>query len=138
EFAVRTAIGATRGRLIRQLLVESLLLAITGAALGIAAGYWGLPLILRLLPPNSVPVGNLVAAPVDVPVLMFSTGLAAASALIFGLSPALSLSRPRLTATARTTAGVESRRAHHLLVAAQMALTLVLLAGTGTAVRELI
>jgi len=137
EFAVRAAIGASRGRLMRQLLVESLLLAFNGAALGVAAGYWGLPAMLRLLPPNSVPVGNLMAVPVNVPVLLFSAGLAMASALIFGLSPALSFSRPRLTATARTTAGVESRRAHHLLLAAQIALTVLLLAGTGAAVRVL-
>ena len=138
EFAVRAAIGASRGRLMRQLLVESLLLAFNGAALGVAAGYWGLPAMLRLLPPNSVPVGNLMAVPVNVPVLLFSAGLAMASALICGLSPALSFSRPRLTATARTTAGVESRRAHHLLLAAQIALTVLLLAGTGAAVRVLI
>src|SRR6476661_1888590 len=138
EFAVRAAIGASRGRLMRQLLVESLLLAFTGAALGVAAGYWGLPALLRLLPPNSAPVGNLMAVPVNVPVLLFSAGLAMASALICGLSPALSFSRPRLMATARTTAGVESRRAHHLLLAAQIALTVLLLAGTGAAVRALI
>jgi len=138
EFAVRAAIGASRGRLMRQLLVESLLLAFTGAALGVAAGYWGLPAMLRLLPPNSVPVGNLMAVPVNVPVLLFSAGLAMASALVFGLSPALSFSRPRLTATARTTAGVEGRRAHHLLLAAQIALTVLLLAATGAAVRALI
>jgi predicted permease len=137
EFAVRAAIGASRGRLMRQLLVESLLLAFTGAAVGVAAGYWGLPAMLRLLPPNSVPVGNLIAVPVNVPVLFFSAGLAMTSALIFGLSPALSFSRPRLTATARTTGG-ESRRAHHLMLAAQIALTVLLLAGTGAAVRVLI
>jgi predicted permease len=138
EFAVRAAIGASRGRLMKQLLVESLLLAFTGAALGVAAGYWGLPAVLRLLPPNSVPVGNLLAVPVNLPVLLFSAGLAMASALISGLSPALSFSRPRLTAAARTTAGVEGRRAHHLLLAAQIALTVLLLAGTGAAVRVLI
>ncbi len=138
EFAVRAAIGATRGRLMRQLLVESLLLAFGGAALGVAAGYWGLPAILRLLPPNSIPVGSLIAVPVNVPVLLFSAGLAMASALICGLSPALSFSRPRLTAPVRTTAGVESRRAHHLLLAAQIALTVLLLVGTGAAVRVLI
>src|SRR5882672_11418722 len=137
EFAVRAAIRASRGRLMRQLLVESLLLAFNGAALGVAAGYWGLPAMLRLLPPNSVPVGNLMAVPVNVPVLLFSAGLAMASALMCGLSPALSFSRARLTATVRTTAGVESRRAHHLLLAAQIALTVLLLAGTGAAVRVL-
>ena len=138
EFAVRGALGASRGRLIRQLLVESLLLAVTGAALGVAAGYWGLPAILRLLPPNSVPVGNVIAVPVSVPVLLFSAGLAMASALVSGLSAALSFSRPRLTATVRITAGVESRRAHHLLLAAQIALTVLLLTGTGATVRVLI
>src|SRR6185369_10226257 len=134
----RAAIGASRGRLMRQLLVESLLLAFTGAAVGVAAGYWGLPAMLRLLPPNSVPVGNLRAVPVNVPVLLFSAGLAMASALICGMSPALSFSRPSLTPTVRTTAGVESRRAHHLMLAAQIALTVLLLAGTGAAVRVLI
>src|SRR4051794_28679822 len=138
EFAVRAAIGASRARLMTQLLAESLLLAFNGAALGLAAGYWGLPAMLRLLPPNSVPVGNLMAVPVNVPVLLFSAGLAMGSALVCGLSPALSFSRARLTATARTTAGVESRRAHHLLLAAQIALTVVLLVGTGAAVRVLI
>ena len=78
-----------------------------------------------------------MAVPVNVPVLLFSAGLAMASALICGLSPALSFSRPRLVTT-RTTAGTESRRAHHLLLAAQISLTVLLLAGTGAAVRELI
>jgi predicted permease len=138
EFVVRAALGASRGRLMRQLLVESLLLAFSGAALGVAASYWGLPAVLSLLPPNSVPVGDLLAVPVNVPVLLFSAGLAMASALICGLSPALSFSRPRLTATTWTTAGVEGRRAHHLLLAAQIALTVLLLVGTGAAVRLLI
>jgi predicted permease len=137
EFAVRGALGASRGRLIRQLLVESLLLAVTGAALGMAAGYWILPAVLKLLPSDSVPVGSLLAVPVDVPVLLFSAGLAMTSALMCGLSPALSFSRRRLTAAVRTTADVESRRAHHLLLVAQIALTVLLLVGTGAAVRVL-
>lgn len=138
EFVVRAAIGASRGRLMQQLLVESLLLAFSGGALGVVAAYWGLPAVLRLLPPNSVPVGDLEAMPVNIPVLLFSAGLAIASALVFGLSPALSFSRPRLTPVARTTAGVESRRGHHLLLATQIALTVLLLTGTGATVRVLI
>jgi predicted permease len=79
-----------------------------------------------------------MAVPVNVPVLLFGAGLAMASALMCGLSPASSFSRLRPRATARTTAGVESRRAHHLLLAAQIALTVLLLVGTGAAVRVLI
>ncbi len=138
EFVVRAGIGASRGRLMRQLLAESLLLAFSGAALGVAASYWGLPAVLRLLPPSAVPLGDLMAVPVNVPVLFFSAGLAMASALICGLSPALSFSRPRLTSTTRTTTGAASRRVHHLLLAAQISLTVLLLAGTGAAVRGLI
>jgi predicted permease len=138
EFAVRGALGASRGRLMRQLLVESLLLAVSGAGLGVVAGYWGVPAALELVPPNAIPSGNLVAVPVNAPVLLFSAGLAIVSALISGLSPAFSFSRPRLTAAARTTAGVESRRAHHILLATQVALTVLLLTGTGGAVRVLV
>jgi predicted permease len=138
EFVVRAANGASRGRLTRQLLVESLLLAFAGAALGVALGYWGLPTVLRAVPSGSVPIGDLLAAPVNVRVLLFSAGLATASALVSGLSPALSFSRPRLKATPRTTADVQGRRAHHLLLAAQVAVTVLLLTGTGAAVRVLI
>ncbi len=138
EFVVRAALGASRARLMRQLLVESLLLAVSGAALGLAAGYWGLPAVLALVPPNSVPVGNLPAAPVNVPVMLFSAGLAMASAVVSGLSPALSFSRPRQTTTARTTVGVQGRRAHHVLLAAQIAVTVLLVVGAGAAVRVLV
>src|SRR4029453_14540434 len=71
EFVVRAALGASRGRLTRQLLVESLLLAFAGAALGVAVGYWGLPAVLRLFPPGFVPIGNLPAVPVNLPVFFF-------------------------------------------------------------------
>jgi len=143
EFALRAAIGASRGRLVRQLLTESLVLASSGAALGVAAAYVAVPAILRVLPPNSLPVGDLIDVPVSRPVLFFSAGLALVSAVVAGLSPAFSFSRPRVTSlehqsAARTTAGVEGRRVHHVLLAGQVALTMVLLAGTGAAIRALI
>jgi hypothetical protein len=117
--------------------VESLLLALTGAALGLAAGYWGCRRCSGSCPQFD-PVGSLIGRARQHTGLVFSAGLAMASAVLCGLSPALSFSHPRLTATARMTAVVESRRAHHLLLAAQIALTVLLLAGTGAAVRGLI
>ena len=123
----------------RQLLVESLLLAVNGAAPRRCGGLLGPAGYAQALAPQfgsgREPHGR---ARQSQPVLLFSAGLAMASALICGLSPALSFSRPRPMVTVRTTAGVESRRAHHLLLAAQIALTVLLLAGTGTAVRVLI
>ena len=143
EFAVRAAIGASRGRLIRQLLAESLLLALGGAATGVIAGYWGIPAVLRLLPRNSFPTENLVDVPMSVPVLGFSAAMAMASAVLCGLSPAFSFSRPRVMSvmqagTVRATAGVDSRRMHYVLLAGQVAITVLLLAGTGAAIRALV
>ena len=138
EFVVRAAIGASRGRLMRQLLAESLLLAFSGAALGVAASYWGLPAVLRLLPPNAVPVGDLMAVPVNVPVLLFSAGLAMASALICGLSPALSFSRPRLMCDDPDDGRRRKPASASPPARGANSLTVLLLAGTGAAVRGLI
>jgi len=89
EFAVRTAIGASRGRIIRQLLTESLLLSLTGAALGVLLAYRALALIVELLPKYSFP--HEASIQINLPVLAFSVGVALLTGILFGLWPALQL-----------------------------------------------
>jgi predicted permease len=136
EFAVRTAIGASRGRIILQLLTESLLLSLTGAALGVLLAYRVLAIIVRLLPEYSFP--HEAAIQINLPVLIFSVALALFTGLLFGLWPALQLSRPEVSqvmqANTRKIAGVmHGRTTYNVLTAAQVALTLVMLAGAGAA-----
>jgi predicted permease len=136
EFALRSAIGASRGRIILQLLTESLLLSLTGAALGVLLAYKSLQLIVAGLPPYSFP--HEAAIRINLPVLLFSTALAVATGLLFGLWPALHLARTdasrALQSTARKVAGsVQGRRTHNTLIAGQIALTLLMLAGAGAA-----
>jgi predicted permease len=142
EFVVRSAMGATRSRLMTQLLVESLLLAIAGAVLGLAAAYWGIPAALAWLPANSLPAANLVDAPISLPVFLFSVVLTIASTIIFGVWPAFSFSRTTVSALSRegatrTASGAYGRRIHHVLLAGQVALTVLLLSASGAAIRVL-
>jgi predicted permease len=134
EFALRSAIGAPRSRVLHQLLVESLLLSLSGAALGVLAAYAAVALIANWLPRSAFPPE--VAIQINLPVLAFTVSLALVAGLLFGLAPALRLSRTEanqvLLSGARTVGfGVRSNRAHGLLVAAQVALTLLLLSGGG-------
>lgn len=138
EFAVRTSVGAGRGRLIRQLLTESLLLSVTGAALGILAAYWGVKALSNMLPYYSFP--HEAAIHVNGMVLIFSAAIALLTGILFGISPAYQLSRPELGAliqasSAKLTGSTRSRNTHRLLIAGQVALTLLLLAGAGGAVK---
>ncbi|MGC1484412.1 MAG: ABC transporter permease [Candidatus Acidiferrum sp.] len=138
EFAVRTSVGAGRGRLIRQLLTESLLLSMTGATLGILAAYWGVKALSNMLPYYSFP--HEAAIHVNGVVLIFSAGIALLTGILFGISPAYQLSRPELGAliqasSAKLTGSTRSRNTHRLLIAGQVALTLLLLAGAGGAVK---
>jgi putative ABC transport system permease protein len=129
ELAVRAAIGADRARMIRQLLTESLGIALTGAALGVLIAWRSLPLIVAWMP-RQFPAESVIK--VNLPVLFFCVGLAIVTSVIFGLSPALQLSRPDVArlmqGSGRRVAGSASaKRAHNALIAAQVALTILLL-----------
>jgi putative ABC transport system permease protein len=137
EFAVRAAIGATRGRIVRQLLTEALLLSLTGAALGLLLAYGSLDTIVANLPKYSFP--HEAAIRLNMPVLLFSIAVAVGTGIAFGLLPALQLSRTdasqALQASTRKVAGsVRSRRVHTALIAGQIALTLLMLTGAGAAI----
>jgi predicted permease len=136
EFAIRAAVGASRSRIIRQLLTEALLLSLTGAGLGLLLAYKSLALIVANLPEYSFP--HEAAIQINLPVLIFSIAIAVGTGILFGLWPALQLSRPEVSqvmqsTTRKTTSGVSGRRMHGTLVASQIALTLLMLAGAGAA-----
>ncbi|MFW6201247.1 MAG: ABC transporter permease [Gemmatimonadota bacterium] len=139
EFAVRASVGASRGRLVRQLLTESLLLGVVGSALGILLAWLGGGLAQPLLPSDLDYVEATVS--MNGTVLGFAVGLAVLSTLIFGLLPALRLSRARpggALLRARGAAGDLSGRAlGRSLVVAEIALGIVLLTGTGLVVQDL-
>jgi len=137
EFAVRAAIGASRKRIVRQLLTESLLLSLTGAALGLALAYKLIAVIVANLPEFSFP--HEAAIHINIPVLVFCMAVAIGTGILFGLWPALQLSRPQVSQvmqsnTRKTTKGVSGRRIHNTLTAGQIALTLLMLAGAGAAI----
>ena len=138
ELAVRTAIGASRPRLIRQLLTESLLLSFTGAVLGVLFAYRALAIIIHLLPKYSFP--HEADIQINLPVLAFSVTIAMLTGLLFGLWPALQLSRPQVSqvmqsSTRKIVGTVYGRTTHSVLTSAQVALTLLMLAGAGAAMQ---
>jgi len=137
EFAVRSALGAPRTRLIRQLLTESVMVSMAGAALGLVVAIWTTGLIVTLVPEDVVPVRD---PSLSWTVLAFATLIAIATGVLFGLAPALSASRPVSQDQLRdgavsTPAG--TRRLRHALVFVQIALASVLLVGSGLLVASL-
>jgi predicted permease len=142
EIAVRSALGATRARVVRQLLTESVLLALCGGALGLLISYTGIHWI-RILGPQSVP--RLSDVSIDLTALLFTFTISVASAILFGLAPAGRVSainvQSTLQDTSRTSAGVGALWGHgrglrHLLVIAELALCTMLLIGAGLLVRS--
>jgi putative ABC transport system permease protein len=136
EIAVRLALGATRARLVRQLLAESALLAVSGGLAGVALAVWSLDVLTALVPAE---VPRLADAAVDARVLAFALGLTAAASLLAGAVPALLASRPALTDTlgegARTAGAGRHRGLRALLVGAEAAVAVVLLSGAGLLVQ---
>jgi len=141
EFAVRSAVGAGRRRLMRQLLTESLVLSLAGTLLGVLVAYRLLAVIVDMLPQFSFP--HEAAIRINLPVLCFSIGLALLTGGFFGLSPAMQFSRPEVSqvmqaSTKKVLGGVRGKHMHHALIAGQIALTLLLLASAGAAIEAFI
>jgi predicted permease len=139
ELAVRSAVGAARSRIIRQLLTESVLLSLLGGIGGVSLAYGGVALIKSWLPHYSFP--HEAAIEVSAPVLGVTAAIAFFTGIIFGLSPAWQLSRPEVSqlmtqsGTTRLTGSPQERRVHNLLIGGQVALTMLLLVGAGAATR---
>jgi putative ABC transport system permease protein len=137
ELAVRASLGAGRGRLIRQLLTESVVLAIPGGALGLVLAWISLDALVANIPltvPTNAPVT------LNLTVLAFTTALLIPTALLFGLAPAIRLSRveigPTLARGGRQPGSSLSRRGSQVLIVAEVALAVILVAGAGLMIRS--
>ena len=139
EIALRMALGASRLRILRQLLTESLIVAVAGGALGILVAQWSMRGWLSLVPLNALQCW--MRFDIDAPILAMTAGVTVLSALLFGLAPALHASDLRLSealheGSAQSGASRGRNRLRSALVAAEVALSIVLLVGTGLMVRS--
>jgi predicted permease len=141
EMAVRASLGASRWRLIRQLLCESVLLAIAGAAVGCLLAWAGIKAFVLLIPDGIIPGEADIA--LNLPVLLFSLGTAVVTAILFGLAPALQSARRDIADPLRdsgkgVSGGLRQARLRNTLVIAEVAMSLVLLFGAGLLMRSFI
>jgi putative ABC transport system permease protein len=139
EIAIRTALGATRTRIVRQLLTESILLAFAGGAAGLALAVWGVDALISLST-DAIPRAREIG--IDSKVASFTILVSLLTGILFGLAPALQVSKPDLTdalkESGRTTAGARRSRLRSLLVVSEIALSLVLLIGAGLMIRSFV
>ncbi|HEX8457756.1 MAG TPA: ABC transporter permease [Pyrinomonadaceae bacterium] len=139
EIAIRTALGAGRLRIIRQLLTESLLLSLMGGGLGLLFSLWGIDALLAALPEN-VPRLLVSRIGLNTSVLGFTLGVSILTGLLFGLAPALQASKSNLNESlkdgGRTSAGASRQRVRNLLVVAEVALSLLLLVSAGLLIKS--
>jgi putative ABC transport system permease protein len=139
EMAVRTALGAGRARLMRQMLVESVVLSLTGGVVGIALAYAGTRLLVALRPPN---IPRLDAIGVDLRVLLFALGASTVVGILFGILPAVNATRldmqSMLREGGRGVAGGVRQGARRTLVISEVAIALVLLVGAGLMTRSFV
>jgi putative ABC transport system permease protein len=141
EMAIRSSLGASRGRLIGQLLAESALLAVAGAALGCLFSYAGIKGLVALIPDGLIPREAEIR--LNVPVMLFALGIAMATALLFGLAPALQAARKNIIEPLRDSGkgisgGFRKGRLRNALVVVEVALSVVLLAGAGLLMRSFV
>ncbi|HEX8943736.1 MAG TPA: ABC transporter permease [Gemmatimonadaceae bacterium] len=135
EMSARVALGATRGRIIRQLLTESLLLAGVGAAIGVLLAWWGTKAIVALAPAR---IPGVLTAAVDGRVLVVTLAMATVTGVLFGLAPALMLAESGPATLLRSTQTVRGRgRLQRVMIAAELALSVVLLVGAALLSRSL-
>ncbi|HLY17904.1 MAG TPA: ABC transporter permease, partial [Bryobacteraceae bacterium] len=140
EIAVRAAIGATRGRLVRQLVSESALLGAAGGVLGIGLAFLGLPALLALIP---VDLPRWMSFSVDFRVLGFALALSLSTSIAFGLAPALGSSAVDLTVALKeagrgSSSGMRQNLLRHTLVMGEVALSVTLLVGAGLMIRSFV
>ncbi len=138
EIVIRSALGANRLRIIRQLLTESVMIAICGGALGVMLAMWGIDLLVALKPQD---LPRLDEIKVDRAALLFTLGVSIATGLVFGLLPAWSVSRSKVGDALKdggrsATAGVAKQRLRSSLVVAEVALAVVLLIGAGLLIKS--